>query len=124
MEDLHDINFYSALRSVGDDMKGGPDLLESGVAVGNNGVILSTWNGGANWQLNQDFSNHLYGVHIFQPLAVGDAGKVIYTDNGGDTWNQLAQIEAVDAQGVKFFPVLTSIRKNTANSCTMQSSSA
>lgn len=44
--------------------------------MGRNGVILSTWNGGANWQLNKDFPIHLYGVHVFRPLQIYVGGHI------------------------------------------------
>jgi photosystem II stability/assembly factor-like uncharacterized protein len=64
-----------------------------GWAVGQNGVILRTEDGGATWveqpNVKRDEESHLFGVEATSPdhaIAVGAWGSRIFTDDGGRTW--------------------------------------
>jgi Photosynthesis system II assembly factor YCF48 len=60
-----------------------------GWAVGENGTILLTTDGGATWQKRDSgVSADLYGVHFTDPThgwAVGDNGTILLTTDGGAT---------------------------------------
>lgn len=67
----------------------------SGVAVGENGVIYKTANGGSNWtEIISPTTNTLYGLDYYKSyiglqiigLAVGNNGTIIRTVNGGASW--------------------------------------
>ncbi len=61
-----------------------------GWAVGENGLILYTDDGGGNWHLQQSgVAADLYSVFFLNQnygWACGDNGTIIYTFNGGQTW--------------------------------------
>ncbi|HEY5610651.1 MAG TPA: IPT/TIG domain-containing protein, partial [Thermoanaerobaculia bacterium] len=61
-----------------------------GYAVGGNGTILKTTNGGSSWSLQSSgTTNPLRAVHFRDAnigWAVGDAGIIVVTVNGGATW--------------------------------------
>lgn len=67
-------------------------LLDSntGCAVGENGVIFWTTDGGSNWvQKTSGTVRHLWGVFLLDAntaWAVGVRGAVLYTTNGGENW--------------------------------------
>ena len=62
-----------------------------GWVVGDNGTILATKDGGANWlQQASGTVNRLYGVTFIsatQGWAVGNSGTILATNNGGANWN-------------------------------------
>lgn len=61
-----------------------------GIAVGQNGTILNTSDGGNTWTLRSGgTSAHLHGLAVVNALvasAVGDAGTILRTTDGGNTW--------------------------------------
>lgn len=64
---------------------------KTGFAVGFDGVILVTVDGGSNWRrLNSDTPNDLLGIAIAadgkRGWAVGSRGTILATTNGGDIW--------------------------------------
>ena len=73
---LNDVSFASALN---------------GSAVGNNGVILSTDDGGKSWRaLKSPTGKTLHHVSFASALngsAVGNNGVVLSTSDGGKSWN-------------------------------------
>jgi len=77
-----------------------------GWAVGNNGTILATNDGGTNWlQQASDTVNRLYGVTFVsftQGWAVGDNGTILTTNNGGANWLQQASGTVNQLYGVTF----------------------
>lgn len=63
-----------------------------GVAVGTEGVIVRTQDGGANWRaLPKVSSEHLYDVlwDGGRWLAVGDKGTLLASDASGDRWSEV-----------------------------------
>lgn len=63
---------------------------DNGWAVGNNGKIINTVNGGDSWkEQSSSVSSALYGVHFADHntgWAVGDKGTILSTKNGGENW--------------------------------------
>jgi photosystem II stability/assembly factor-like uncharacterized protein len=61
-----------------------------GFAVGSNGTILRSTNGGFNWaSQNSTTANYLYGCYQWVPdlaWVCGDNGTILKTINGGTTW--------------------------------------
>ena len=68
----------------------------NGWAVGDNGLILNTSDGGANWSEQHSGDNpnivtdvNLSAVHFFDAdsgWTVGALGKILFTDDGGASW--------------------------------------
>lgn len=62
-----------------------------GFAVGENGIILRTDDGGQTWKDQESpTSNSLFAVTYFNEknaVAVGELGTVVITDNGGANWS-------------------------------------
>lgn len=62
-----------------------------GWAVGDQGTIIKTSDGGASWiQQNSGTTKALYGVSFVNEnfgTAVGDAGTILNTTDGGTHWN-------------------------------------
>ena len=71
------------------DMTFAKDNL-NGWAVGSNGTILHTDNGGAVWAVQKSGTEqHFFGVHFIDAKngwAVGDSGTILHTNNGGISW--------------------------------------
>jgi photosystem II stability/assembly factor-like uncharacterized protein len=63
----------------------------TGFAVGEDGIILKTVDGGTNWEpQNSGITNNLHSVFFNDSntgYAVGDSGKILKTTNGGDLWS-------------------------------------
>ncbi len=63
---------------------------ESGYAVGTEGMIIKTTNGGANWALQSSGTPHLLsGVYFIDAITgyvVGELGTILKTTNGGINW--------------------------------------
>ena len=63
---------------------------EVGWAVGDDGTILKTTNGGIDWMLQHSgLSTRLISVHFvdtFTGIAVGDEGTILRTSSGGESW--------------------------------------
>jgi photosystem II stability/assembly factor-like uncharacterized protein len=61
-----------------------------GFAVGANGIILRTEDGGATWQDQESPSRaNLFAVTVYgrqQAVAVGELGTFLITGDGGKTW--------------------------------------
>lgn len=96
----------------------GPDSKDSlGFAVGDNGVILKTTNGGRNWNsVKSHVKMNLNGVFLHSPklgYAVGDSGTVLRYN--GKTWEMLTpsttkKLNAVDP--VYLNPTSTCVGEN------------
>ena len=65
----------------------------NGWAVGLNGTIIRTTNGGTTWTAQTSgITNHLFDVYFIDAnngLAVGEFGRVLKTTNGGTNWTLL-----------------------------------
>ncbi len=80
----------------------------TGYAVGNNGIIIKTTDGGATWTDVQDLSytTTLYGVHF--PVdtqtgyVVGASTTILKTGNGGSTWTSITPPISQHLYGVYF----------------------
>ncbi|MCH6551604.1 MAG: hypothetical protein IH804_06280, partial [Planctomycetes bacterium] len=80
----------------------------TGYAVGNNGIIIKTTDGGATWTDVQDlgYTNTLYGVHF--PVdtqtgyVVGASTRILKTGNGGSTWTPITSPISQHLRGVYF----------------------
>ncbi|MCB0723522.1 MAG: T9SS type A sorting domain-containing protein [Ignavibacteriae bacterium] len=63
---------------------------DTGYAVGSNGTIIKTVNGGVNWQSQSNPSgvllHHVYFISGSLGWAVGHSGRIIKTTNGGQNW--------------------------------------
>lgn len=82
---------------------------ENAWAVGANGTILATSNGGEDWNMqNSDASKTLRDIQFFDGQigwAIGDSGTVVSTTDGGEIWTaietgvdeNLRSIEMLDA---------------------------
>lgn len=82
-----------------------------GWAVGSDGVIIGTADGGGSWAVQESsVRSHLRGVHAISPArawAVGLEGTVLLTSDAGRTWGrsnysqfQSAQVRAHVSSGV------------------------
>lgn len=77
-----------------------------GWAVGYDGTILATTNGGAAWTAQSSaITTHLYGVFFLDESngwIVGKSAKVLKTTNGGATWSQTGTGITGDLWDVQF----------------------
>lgn len=77
-----------------------------GYAVGDNGLIVKTSNGGVSWQsLSSGVSNNLADVSFAAEdisTVVGDTGIIIRTEDGGDNWDEEESGTTNDLYGVDF----------------------
>jgi photosystem II stability/assembly factor-like uncharacterized protein len=74
-----------------------------GWAVGNNGWVLKTTNGGVTWSVSAQILaltapgyDELYDVHFLNPLdgwAIGKKREVLYSGDGGTTWTSVAMLK-------------------------------
>nr|NQU92056.1 T9SS type A sorting domain-containing protein [Bacteroidota bacterium] len=65
---------------------------QAGVAVGDNGTIISTENGGEAWLVVSGITPDLKGVAFaseFRVFAVGTGGSVFLSENQGQSWVQI-----------------------------------
>ena len=78
-----------------------------GWAVGNNGTILVTYNGGISWNpQNSNTSQNLNSVFFVDPThgwAAGANGTIINTIDGGGVWNVQASPVSSELKGITFF---------------------
>jgi photosystem II stability/assembly factor-like uncharacterized protein len=62
----------------------------TGIAVGQQGIVLRTTNGGTNWTAqNSGTPNHLFGVFFVNAVTgfiVGDVGLILKSTDGGVNW--------------------------------------
>ena len=76
-----------------------------GWAVGNNGIILRTTNGGNNWSPQVSaVRSSLRSVSFCDTMngwAVGDEGAVIATSNGGEKWQFINQDTSINSYNLK-----------------------
>jgi len=72
--------------------------------AGENGIVLKTTNGGANWTVMKLTDRHLYDISALNDnvaWVVGQGGLILKTSDGGVTWNrQAAGITQNDLKGV------------------------
>ena len=77
-----------------------------GYAVGANGIILRTADGGLSWDDKESPVNlNLFAVTAIGPndaVAVGEQGTVIVTADGGETWGNETNITSNVLQAVVF----------------------
>ncbi|MBN1446380.1 MAG: T9SS type A sorting domain-containing protein [Bacteroidetes bacterium] len=77
-------------------------------AVGSDGLIMRTTNGGVNWtQLNSGTTTALFGVDDINGqtvIACGNGGLILRSTNGGDTWSTIASGTTVALNGVDLLP--------------------
>src|SRR5713101_7002233 len=66
----------------------------AGTAVGYNGTILRTLNGGKTWTIQSSgTTNYLHGLSFTDPnmgTVVGDSGTILRTSDAGATWMRQA----------------------------------
>jgi hypothetical protein len=76
------------------------------LAVGANGTILRTANGGETWQDQETaFKANLYAVTAYsrkEAIAVGESGAVFLTKDGGETWERQPNITSKSLQAVVY----------------------
>ena len=63
---------------------------QSGWAMGDNGTILHTEDGGKNWHLEASTMRWFHSVAFATPQfgwAVGWNGTILHTEDGGESWN-------------------------------------
>jgi photosystem II stability/assembly factor-like uncharacterized protein len=81
---------------------------EEGFAVGNNGTVLTTRNGGATWTKTTLGTQHLNAITFMTPqigTIVGNGGTIYHTIDGGKNWSlrtsgttaNLLKVNMVDA---------------------------
>jgi photosystem II stability/assembly factor-like uncharacterized protein len=63
----------------------------TGIAVGDNGTILKTFNGGQSWVIQESGTqknlNGLFFSNSNTGIVVGDSGLIMRTTDGGKSWN-------------------------------------
>ncbi|GEM_PF-918630 len=97
-----------------------PDLFsvhfanpETGWAVGENGTVIVTINGGKTWEKQEsgvDVEISLYSVHFVNATvgwAVGENGTIIATTNGGITWYAQHSDVKTDLRAIHFVNAMT-----------------
>lgn len=85
-----------------------------GWAVGDNGAIFRTLDGGQSWQNQRipSMVDDLNDVFVFPDgtgWAVGDRGRIITTSDSGQSWTTQGSGTAVSLQGVHFIDTETGI---------------
>lgn len=83
---------------------------QNGWAVGNNGIILKTENGGTNWN-TQSYSqskklNAVYSIDKNTAWSCGEMGTLIYTTDGGINWNLSPEVTGSALNSVFFYDAL------------------
>ncbi|RMG06367.1 MAG: hypothetical protein D6735_04100, partial [Acidobacteria bacterium] len=77
-----------------------------GFAVGNNGTILKTEDGGFNFfLLNSPLTSNLYDIFVKNPdeaIAVGSRGMILRTSDGGKKWEQMQLESKAHLYGLAF----------------------
>ena len=78
----------------------------NGYAVGANGLILRTANGGVSWSDEESPSrSNLFGVTAYgrnQAVAVGELGTVLITEDAGKTWELQSNITGKALQAIVY----------------------
>lgn len=81
----------------------------TGYAVGYNGAIEHTANGGYSWDRQKGLNtawgqqDHFYGIHFFDPnhgCAVGESGLMMTTVDGGQHWQRVKRFTDEDLRSV------------------------
>ena len=78
------------------------DTADHGLAIGHEGWILQTVNGGRHWQevaFNDNSSDPLFSLAKFPSgrwLSVGAFGKSIISDDNGNSWQDAAPLQEID----------------------------
>jgi photosystem II stability/assembly factor-like uncharacterized protein len=79
---------------------------DRGYAVGNNGTIIKTINGGTDWtSQTPGTTNHLLDVFFLNAATgyiVGDSGTILKTTNGGSEWYNTGSVAFGSIQSVSF----------------------
>ncbi|MBE0644573.1 MAG: T9SS type A sorting domain-containing protein [Bacteroidetes bacterium] len=97
------------VRSEGDPLLFSIDLFDADhiTAVGSNGLILQSDNGGASWRtVSSAASENLRRVRWFSPslgILLGNGGMALKSTDGGATWQQLTTGTSVVLFDVHFF---------------------
>lgn len=78
----------------------------TGIAVGQQGIVLRTTNGGTNWTTQiSGTPNHLFGVFFINSTTgwiVGDVGLILKSTNGGVSWFAQNSAQNVQLLSVSF----------------------
>ena len=78
-----------------------------GVAVGPDGLIVRTTDGGATWtSVEQGMTEDLYGVFFLndnEGWAVGAKSNIIHSSDGGQTWSAQETITSGDSLNAVMF---------------------
>ncbi|NOX88062.1 MAG: T9SS type A sorting domain-containing protein [Calditrichaeota bacterium] len=78
-----------------------------GWAVGANGTILKSKDGGQSWEKQNSNTNSdlltVFAVDSLRAWAAGDEGTILKTENGGETWDKISLPESETITSV-FFP--------------------
>jgi len=80
-----------------------------GFAVGEEGLILKTTDGGENWtplDANQEASIGFYSVYVFnenKAIIVGDGNIILQTNDGGASWEATTVNTNGELKSIRFF---------------------
>lgn len=80
--------------------------VDTGFAVGNNGVILRTFNGGNTWtnvgppQAMENHNSSRKNSELKSVVVVGDSGTIRRTTTMGEVWNQPIRLTSANLYGV------------------------
>jgi len=96
-----------------------PQRIPIGIAVGENGTILRTINGGYTWNiLDGGTLNHLRGVSstiVTQSVIIcGDSGTVLYSNNAGETFTQEISQTTVNLYAIGYSPDVPMVNRLAA----------
>lgn len=101
---------YSGQTSGTSETLNAIQMLDSlhGWVVGNNGVILYTSDGGANWTAKTSgITSPFWDVFFMDSLngwIVSDTGIILATSDGGETWNPETSGVTANFRGITFSP--------------------
>ncbi len=80
---------------------------DTGIIVGDNGIILKTINGGHTWaERTSGTTENLRKVSFTHPdtgIAIGDNGTIVRTTNGGETWISQKSCTTKNLKSISFF---------------------
>src|SRR5690349_15493893 len=78
----------------------------TGIAVGFNGTVIRTVNGGSSWTIiNSGSTMDLYALHFLNSstgFAAGRLGTILRTVNGGLNWSTISSGAGVNLQAIHF----------------------
>ena len=96
-----------------------PQRIPIGIAVGENGIILRTINGGYTWNtLESSTLNHLRGVHSAistqSVIICGDSGTVLYSNDAGETFTTEISQTTSNLYAVGYSPDIIGVNRLSA----------